>query len=148
MLDAHPLSAVLISMPGVGIRTATRILLEVGDGSAFKSAGHLAAYAGIAPVTHRSGTSIRGEQPARSVTQNSNARCSFRPSPHCTTPPVAPTTTANERKTETQRSPHLPRSTPMRCPVRHTQEQDPLPTTRSSSSLTETIASGPWRQRR
>jgi len=66
MLDAHPLSSVLISMPGVGIRTAARILLEVGDGSAFKSAGHLAAYAGIAPVTHRSGTSIRGEHPARS----------------------------------------------------------------------------------
>lgn len=53
-------------MPGIGIRTAARILLEVGDGSAFKSAGHLAAYAGIAPVTHRSGTSIRGEHPARS----------------------------------------------------------------------------------
>lgn len=66
MLDAHPLSEVLISMPGVGIRTAARILLEVGDGSAFKSAGHLAAYAGIAPVTHRSGSSIRGEHPARS----------------------------------------------------------------------------------
>lgn len=66
MLDAHPLSSVLISMPGVGIRTAARILLEVGDGSAFKTAGHLAAYAGIAPVTHRSGTSIRGEHPARS----------------------------------------------------------------------------------
>ncbi len=30
------------------------------------SAGHLAAYAGIAPVTRRSGTSIRGEFPARS----------------------------------------------------------------------------------
>jgi transposase len=66
MLDAHPLSSVLISMPGVGSRTAARILLEVGDGSAFKSVGHLAAYAGIAPVTHRSGTSIRGEHPARS----------------------------------------------------------------------------------
>lgn len=66
MLDAHPLSSVLNSMPGIGIRTAARILLEVGDGSAFKSAGHLAAYAGIAPVTHRSGTSVRGEHPARS----------------------------------------------------------------------------------
>ncbi|WP_430953643.1 transposase, partial [Rhodococcus sp. 24CO] len=66
MLDDHPLSPVLISMPGIGIRTAARILLEVGDGSAFKSAGHLAAYAGIAPVTHRSGSSIRGEHPARS----------------------------------------------------------------------------------
>lgn len=65
MLDAHPLSVVLTSMPGIGVRTAARILLEVGDGSAFATAGHLAAYAGIAPVTHRSGTSIRGEHPAR-----------------------------------------------------------------------------------
>ncbi|WP_063050839.1 IS110 family transposase [Nocardia arthritidis] len=66
MLDDHPLSKVLTSMPGVGVRTAARILLEVGDGSAFASAGHLASYAGIAPVTHRSGSSIRGESPARS----------------------------------------------------------------------------------
>lgn len=66
MLDEHPLSRVLTSMPGIGVRTGARILLEVGDGSAFASAGHLAAYAGIAPVTHRSGTSIRGEHPARS----------------------------------------------------------------------------------
>jgi transposase len=65
-LDDHPLSPVLTSMPGIGVRTAARILIEVGDGSAFPSAGHLAAYAGIAPVTHRSGSSIRGEHPARS----------------------------------------------------------------------------------
>ncbi|MBB4787254.1 transposase [Streptomyces rapamycinicus] len=37
----------------------------VGDGSAFASAGHLAAYAGLAPVTRASGSSIRGEHPAR-----------------------------------------------------------------------------------
>ncbi|WP_330253704.1 IS110 family transposase [Nocardia sp. NBC_00565] len=66
MLDDHPLAKVLTSMPGVGVRTGARILLEVGDGSAFASAGHLASYAGIAPVTHRSGSSIRGEHPARS----------------------------------------------------------------------------------
>lgn len=66
VLDAHPLAEVLISMPGVGVRTAARILLDVGDGSAFRTAGHLAAYAGLAPVTRRSGTSIRGEFPARS----------------------------------------------------------------------------------
>jgi transposase len=65
ILDAHPLAEVLISMPGIGIRTGARILLEVGDGSSFATPGHLAAYAGIAPVTHRSGSSIRGEHPAR-----------------------------------------------------------------------------------
>jgi len=65
MLDAHPLSTVLTSMPGIGVRTGDRILLEVGDGSSFPTSGHLAAYAGLAPVTRRSGTSIRGEHPAR-----------------------------------------------------------------------------------
>ncbi|MGC4857404.1 IS110 family transposase [Micromonospora sp. DT4] len=65
MLDAHPLSSVLTSMPGIGVRTAARILLEVGDGTAFATPGHLAAYAGLAPVTRRSGSSIRGEHPPR-----------------------------------------------------------------------------------
>ncbi len=65
MLDAHPLSTVLTSMPGIGVRTGSRILLEVGDGSAFPTPGHLAAYAGLTPVTRRSGTSIRGEHPNR-----------------------------------------------------------------------------------
>lgn len=66
MLDAHPLSRVLTSMPGVGVRTAARILITVGDASSFPTAGHLAAYAGLAPVTRRSGSSIRGEFPSRS----------------------------------------------------------------------------------
>ncbi|MFD3426196.1 IS110 family RNA-guided transposase [Nocardia fluminea] len=66
MLADHPLSQVLTSMPGIGVRTGARILLEVGDGTAFASAGHLASYAGIAPITHRSGSSIRGEFPSRS----------------------------------------------------------------------------------
>jgi len=65
MLDAHPLAKVLTSMPGIGVRTGARILLEVGDGSAFPTSGHLAAYAGLAPVTRRSGSSIRGEHPSR-----------------------------------------------------------------------------------
>lgn len=34
-------------------------------GKNFTTAGHLAAYAGLAPVTRRSGTSIRGEQQSR-----------------------------------------------------------------------------------
>lgn len=66
MLADHPLAQVLTSMPGIGVRTGARILLEVGDGTAFASAGHLASYAGIAPITHRSGSSIRGEFPSRS----------------------------------------------------------------------------------
>ena len=65
LLEAHPLHQVLTSMPGVGVRTGARILIEVGDGSTFPTAGHLAAYAGLAPATRSSGSSIRGEQPSR-----------------------------------------------------------------------------------
>ena len=62
VLDAHPLSEVLTSMPGIGVRIAARFLAETGgDVAAFPTAAHLAAYAGLAPVTRRSGTSIRGE---------------------------------------------------------------------------------------
>lgn len=64
LVEAHPLHPVLISMPGVGIRTAARILTEV-VGKDFADAAHLASYAGIAPVTRRSGTSIHGEHVPR-----------------------------------------------------------------------------------
>lgn len=62
---AHPLGAVLISLPGIGARTGARILAEIADGSGFASGSKLAAYAGLAPVTRQSGTSIRGEHRSR-----------------------------------------------------------------------------------
>lgn len=49
-------------MPGVGVWTAPRFLIDIGDGARFPSAAHLTAYAGLAPRTRSSGTSIRGEQ--------------------------------------------------------------------------------------
>ncbi|MDU6505381.1 MAG: IS110 family transposase [Bifidobacterium longum] len=53
-------------MPGTGVRTASNIPLGIGgDIANFKSAAHLAAYAGIAPATGQSGTSIKGERPSR-----------------------------------------------------------------------------------
>jgi transposase len=52
-------------MSGIGVRTAARILLEIGDIAAFATPGHLAAYAGLAPVTRRSGSSIKGEHPPK-----------------------------------------------------------------------------------
>ncbi|GAA1780996.1 hypothetical protein GCM10009735_09490 [Actinomadura chokoriensis] len=45
-------------------------MLEVGDGSSFPTPGHLAAYAGLAPVTRHSGTSIRGEHPPKGGSKN------------------------------------------------------------------------------
>ena len=66
LLEDHPLLTVPASMPGIGVRTASSILLGIGgDIANFKSAAHLAAYAGIAPVTGQSGTSIKGERPSR-----------------------------------------------------------------------------------
>ena len=54
-------------MPGIGPRTGARILAEVGDGSAFASGSgsKLAAYAGLAPVTRQSGTSLNAETRSR-----------------------------------------------------------------------------------
>ena len=65
MLESFPLAQVLMSMPGVGIKTASNIVLPIGDCQDFADAAHLAAYAGIAPTTRQSGTSIRGEFPTR-----------------------------------------------------------------------------------
>ncbi len=63
--EAHPLSPVLTSMPGIGVRTAAVLLTTVGDGSSFPSAAHLASYAGLPPATRQSGTSIHGEHTPR-----------------------------------------------------------------------------------
>lgn len=68
LVQSHPLWPVLSSMPGVGLRSAARLLTEVAH-KAFVSAAHLAAYAGLAPVTRRSGSSIRGEPPLGGVTE-------------------------------------------------------------------------------
>ncbi|MEU2185255.1 MULTISPECIES: IS110 family transposase [Streptomyces] len=66
LLEAHPLSQVLTSMPGIGVRTAAVLLVTVGDGSTFPTAAHLASYAGLAPATRSSGTSIHGDHAPRS----------------------------------------------------------------------------------
>lgn len=53
-----PHTEILLSMPGIGPRTAAQILMTVGDMSDFPSACHLASYAGLSPRTNQSGTSI------------------------------------------------------------------------------------------
>ena len=61
----HPLYQVLTSMPGVGIRTAAVIIAEL-SGKHFKNAAALASYAGLAPTTRQSGTSIKSERVSHS----------------------------------------------------------------------------------
>ena len=74
-------------MPGIGPRTGARILAEVGDGSAFATGSKLAAYAGLAPVTRQSGTSLSAETAAAAATTGSRTPCSSPRSRPCATPP-------------------------------------------------------------
>lgn len=60
LVEAHPLYQVLTSMPGIGVRTAAVLIAET-LGRTFDSGAHLASYAGLTPVTRRSGSSTRGE---------------------------------------------------------------------------------------
>jgi len=62
---SHPQAPVLLSIPGIGARTGARILTEIGDINRFPTPGHLAAYAGLAPVTRQSGSSLNGETRSR-----------------------------------------------------------------------------------
>lgn len=57
----HPLFQVLTSMPGVGVRTAAIIISEI-SGKEFPNAASLSSYAGLAPNTRQSGSSIHSEK--------------------------------------------------------------------------------------
>ena len=61
----HPLYLVLTSMPGVGFRTSAVIIAEL-SGKTFTNATALASYAGLAPTTRQSGTSIKSERVSHS----------------------------------------------------------------------------------
>ncbi len=65
LLEAHPLSAVLTSIPGAAVRTAATLLVTVGDSISFPTAAHLASYADLAPTTKPSGTAAHGEHAPR-----------------------------------------------------------------------------------
>lgn len=51
----------LLSIPGIGSSTAAKFLAEVPDIRFFESADQLAAYAGLVPRHHLSGSSVRGK---------------------------------------------------------------------------------------
>lgn len=64
-IDQHPTlkqqQQWLDSIPGIGPETAARLLAELGHWQAFRSARQLAAFAGITPQEHTSGTSVHGK---------------------------------------------------------------------------------------
>lgn len=51
----------LMSIPGVGLITATAVLAELGDLRRFARAAELASFVGLAPQIQESGTSVRGK---------------------------------------------------------------------------------------
>lgn len=63
-IDTHPdlkqRCQLLESIPGIGKRTAAKLLAEIQDITQYKSARQVAAYAGLTPRNNRSGT-IRGK---------------------------------------------------------------------------------------
>ncbi len=50
----------LLTIPGVGIITAATVLAELGDLRRFATGRQLAAFAGLSPRRHESGTSVHG----------------------------------------------------------------------------------------
>lgn len=65
IVATHPLYMVLRSMPGIGLRTAAVIIAELA-GKTFTSSAALASYAGLAPTTRQSGSSIKSERVSHS----------------------------------------------------------------------------------
>ena len=61
----HPFASILTSMTGIGVKIGTTILVEIGNINDFETPGHLSSYAGLAPVTKQSGTSLKSESRSR-----------------------------------------------------------------------------------
>ncbi len=64
-IDRHPdlkdQSKLLDSIPGIGSATISRLLAFVGDVHRFDDAKALAAFVGLNPTVHQSGSSVRGK---------------------------------------------------------------------------------------
>jgi len=64
-IDQHPAlkqqQSLLVSIPGLGPLTAAKLLGEVTQFSVYNNARQVAAYAGLTPRQHQSGSSVRGQ---------------------------------------------------------------------------------------
>lgn len=84
MVGTHPLCPILRSLHGFGPQLTARTLVELA-GKEFASAAELAAYAGLAPVTWQSGSSIRRHRRSRKgnkALKNALYQAAFASLPH------------------------------------------------------------------
>lgn len=75
-----------MSMQGVGVKTAASVLLTISDAGSFRTAGHLTAYAGIAPSRGVPGRPSEGNSLPGPATNNSRTHFSD----PCGSPPAMP----------------------------------------------------------
>ncbi|MCU1533109.1 MAG: insertion element uncharacterized 43 [Arthrobacter sp.] len=136
LVEAHPLHRVLTSMPVVGVRTAARILTDV-VGKDFPTAGRLASYAGLAPVTWRSSSSIRGDHSSRRGNKALKGVLSSPSSPHSRTDLPGLLRPQTFRRQTPQPGPRGTGPKTLRYPLRHAQRRHPLRPSRRCGSLTE-----------
>ena len=125
---AHPFGEILASLPGIGPRTGARILAEIGDGSGFASGAKLAAYAGLAPVTRQSGTSLNAE--TRSRRGNHRLKNAMFLAAFASLRDPASKAFYDRKRAEGKRAkrrPDLPRQATMRRHPRHAQKPRALP---------------------
>lgn len=83
LIDQSPIlksqQKLLTSIPGIGDLTANTLLAEVGDFSAFENAPQLAAYAGLNPKGHRSGSSVHKKTRVSKQGRAELRRCLYMP---------------------------------------------------------------------
>ncbi len=124
-----------MSMPRVGIKTAATILLTIGDAGTFTSAGHLAAYAGIAtnssrtPCSDPPGSPAATIRPRRPTTKrNGNKERSTTP-PSSVWPGAAATLSiqCSDTPLSTRRNPPWPLDEKHRDPTRWRHQPFPHP---------------------
>jgi hypothetical protein len=142
LLETHPLSQVLTSMPGIGVRTAARILIDVGDGRAFATAGHLAAYAGLAPATRHPPVRLLDPRRAPGPSRQQTAQASLLPRCIRLTVPARLQGLLRQetpRGKTPRRRDRLPGPTPHRCPLRHAPRRHLLRTAQDQHRLTKAI---------
>lgn len=111
LLEPLPLFHLLTSLPGMGVRTTAAVIVAIGDGTTFPTAGYLASYAGSLPLRNPRAPPYAASTHPTAATGSSNVPCSRPRSPRSAARvirPPGPTMTGNA---------HAARPTPRRSCV-------------------------------